>query len=550
MFSPLKPVSLPYLPPSPPSFSSLLLLPPSPPFLSLSLCLSVSLSSQTVDGHLQFRYHLGSGEAVVQQNTEIVNDGQFHSVSVRRTEQSAELVVDGRYINRTTSPGEETTLDIRPGAIYLGAAVDSQGSTSEGFIGCIQGAKLDRKDLPIGGESADFVSTVTSGVEFGCQELTESPQPAGYVYGALAAALFALFLMSTLFVIICVITRRVYEKRKKHTFHTNRRGGTSTSIESAGWHPSTFKPSVSLPHGMYRSTPQMGDTEQEHFERVNIHNLTNGVHSFPPGSSSPSVPATPAFTETSFTFTGNNSAITPTHRAANPQQENPRRVRNPAFPKQSTSNVRDENARVHHTRSPSGAPSMLTDKSEQDDVEVAKYLRKRIREVNHELEDRDYDEMIPYKDEGQFEPLGSIGSLYDILAEADGEHSVLGSPRKQISPTRPSPFTRSPPKHRSPHKVRPPPTEPPPPKLRSSHKLQPPPTEPPPPYQNLSVYNQPMSGLAPVHSRDHSKSSIDEPHRGDYNRKLDRLFEHFHTMTTDFSSELYQDHDIVQKRLI
>ena len=166
------------------------------------------------------------------------------------------------------------------------------------------------------------------------------------------------------------------------------------------------------------------------------------------------------------------------------------------------------------------------------DLEVAKYLRKCIREVNHEIEERDYDEMIPYKDEGQFEPLGSIGSLYDILAEADGEHSVLGSPHKQISPTRPSPFTRSPPK------------------LRSPHKLRPPPTEPPPPYQNLSVYNQPMSGLAPVHSRDHSKSSTDEPHRGDYNRKLDRLFEHFHTMTTDFSSELYQDHDIVEKRLI
>ena len=498
------------------SLSSLLL-----STLSLS---SSSLSSQTVDGHLQFRYQLGSGEAVVQQNTEMLSDGRLHSASVRRTERSAELVVDDRYINRTMSPGEEATLDISPGAIYLGATVDSQGSINEGFIGCIQGAKLDRKDLPIGGESADFVSTVSPGVEFGCQELTESPQPAGYVYGILASALFVLLVMSALFVVICVISRQVYEKRKRHTFRINRRRDTGVSIESTGWHPSMFKPSVSLPHGVYRSTPQMGDTEQEHFERVNIHNLSNGVHSFPPGSSSPSVPATPAFTETSFTFTGNNSAITPTHRAANTQQEN---ARNPAFPKQSTSNVRGE---VHHTRSPSGAPSVLTDKSEQDDVQVAKYLRKRIREVNHEIEERDYDEMIPYKDEGEFEPLGSIGSLYDILAEADQEHSVLGSPRKQIRPTRPSPFTRSPPK------------------LRSSH------SQPPPPYQSTpSLYIQPISGLAPVHSRDQSKSStdLDEPHRGDYNRKLDRLFERFHTMTTDFSSELYhQDHDVVEKRLI
>ena len=157
------------------SLSSLLL-----STLSLS---SSSLSSQTVDGHLQFRYQLGDGEAVVQQNTEMLNDGRLHSASVRRTERSAELVVDDRYINRTMSPGEEATLDISPGAIYLGATVDSQGSINEGFIGCIQGAKLDRKDLPIGGESADFVSTVSPGVEFGCQELTESPQPAGYVYG-------------------------------------------------------------------------------------------------------------------------------------------------------------------------------------------------------------------------------------------------------------------------------------------------------------------------------------------------------------------------------
>ena len=82
------------------------------------------------------------------------------------------------------------------------------------------------------------------------------------------------------------------------------------------------------------------------------------------------------------------------------------------------------------------------------DLEVAKYLRKCIREVNHEIEERDYDE--PYKDKGQFKPLGSIGSLYDILAEADEEHGVFGSPRKQISPTHPSLFTRSPHKLRFP----------------------------------------------------------------------------------------------------
>ena len=54
-----------------------------------------------------------------------------------------------------------------------------------------------------------------------------------------------------------------------------------------------------------------------------------------------------------------------------------------------------------------------------DDNEVGKFVLKRIEAADIDLEAEDRDEMKPFKEEGDFEPLGSVGSLYDILREAD-----------------------------------------------------------------------------------------------------------------------------------
>ena len=70
-----------------------------------------------------------------------------------------------------------------------------------------------------------------------------------------------------------------------------------------------------------------------------------------------------------------------------------------------------------------------------DDNEVGKFVWKRIEAANIDLEAEDRDEIRPFKEEGDFEPLGSVGSLYDILREADENYGPLdGLPASQTQP--------------------------------------------------------------------------------------------------------------------
>jgi hypothetical protein len=101
-----------------------------------------------------------------------------------------------------------------------------------------------------------------------------------------------------------------------------------------------------------------------------------------------------------------------------------------------------------HARSFSGHQSigtMGTEVSEVgsvfDDSDVGKYVLKRIEAANEELKSLEMDQMMPFKEEGHFEPLGSIGSLYDILREGDDNFELLQRPVSIASrpPLKPKP---------------------------------------------------------------------------------------------------------------
>ena len=109
-----------------------------------------------------------------------------------------------------------------------------------------------------------------------------------------------------------------------------------------------------------------------------------------------------------------------------------------------------------HVRSPSGHQSIMTimttaterseaatERSEAasvfDDTEVGHYVLKRIEAANADIDSHEKDEMRPFKEEGEFEPLGSVGSLYDILREADEnygplEHTATPTSRPPVKP--------------------------------------------------------------------------------------------------------------------
>jgi len=217
--------------------------------------------------------------------------------------------------------------------------------------------------------------------------------------------------------------------------------------------------------------------------------------------------------------------------------------RHPGFVKQSTLSRREEDVECHKLRSTSGAQLVATERSDatslsHDDVEVGNYLKKRLQAANLEIQERDYDEMISYKYEGKFEPLGSIGSLYDILQEEESflDPNALQSPHRETNPTHLSPQGQPSTKlfpHGKPAKVHP---------SRG----------PPPAYPSSKGQIHPRSSPhkhPPMHSKDSSKSSLEETYMGDYDKKLDALLERFHNMTTDFSSELDRQ-DQVEKRLV
>jgi len=130
-------------------------------------------------------------------------------------------------------------------------------------------------------------------------------------------------------------------------------------------------------------------------------------------------------------------------------------------------------------------------------VEVGNYLKKRLQAANLEIQERDYDEMISYKYEGKFEPLGSIGSLYDILQEEESflDPNALQSSHRETSPTHLSPQGQPSTKlfpHSKPAKVHL--SRGPPPCLSLLQRPDSPPSSP---------HKHP-----PMHSKDPSKSSL------------------------------------------
>ena len=327
---------------------------------------------QIVEGHLQFRYNLGSGEATARQETAAVDDNVFHEVSVRRTEELAEVVIDNRYVARSSSPGGETTLDIRSDAIYLGATVSAEGEVSQGFSGCLWSVKLDRKDLPVAAENQDFIPVVRSSeIDITCPglgPLSESdPVPVGYIYGGLVGILAVLFLI-VVAVVCCILGRQFYEK-KKQSFRIDT--GTGGEEEEGGGSPTAFawRPAKTED---YRARNFDGSVSSGEFSggNANMNNL-NGRPIFLQPPSTSSLDATPAISETTFTDPEANLLPQRTHhhQHANPPRREQRQlagrasgdreemhVTNPGYMEDSPDSGHGAPRRAYRHRRPSSPP--------------------------------------------------------------------------------------------------------------------------------------------------------------------------------------------------
>ncbi|KAK6179410.1 hypothetical protein SNE40_011777 [Patella caerulea] len=97
------------------------------------------------DGSLQFRFNLGSGEAVIGYNDSRLFDGSWHFVRAQRDKQDAYLEIDGIEIVEGSSPGSYTMLNTNK-MVYLGGMTDvaekTLGKFTTGYTGCIKDITL------------------------------------------------------------------------------------------------------------------------------------------------------------------------------------------------------------------------------------------------------------------------------------------------------------------------------------------------------------------------------------------------------------------------
>ena len=447
-----------------------------------------------------------------------MNDERSHTVSIERKEMTVTVVLDDMYVDRATSLAGNNTLDIRNDRVFLGANVDADGKPSDGFSGCITGAKLNHRDLPLSGSTKYYAANPSSGVDTGC---TFDPPEAGGAFptvvtiAAGGVGFLLLFIALPIGIVICVGGRYAYRRRK---IYNPRRRHESSRSPTFNWQPVSQR-LTNTGDGRHRlmQTSQVSMSDSFALQEMKKQNHSEGGSLFEP--------STPAVSEHAFR-TPEQTPQQPMrqhhsvdegldqdnhHLQGKPmrqhhsvderlEQENHspqskhhvRRlqfhgkqqrddqqqlrqnkllplhttsesavvVQPPSVPKvqtqlsnESTTGVLQSGTQVPpvpiqppsvpqtklskastsarpqvptvpmHTRSLSGHQSVMTTATEAtsvfDDSEVGVYVLKRIEAANEDLKTLQRDEMILFKDEGVFEPLGSIGSLYDIVRDAD-----------------------------------------------------------------------------------------------------------------------------------
>ncbi|XP_017695325.1 PREDICTED: basement membrane-specific heparan sulfate proteoglycan core protein, partial [Lepidothrix coronata] len=101
-----------------------------------------------VGGHLEFRYELGSGPAVLR-STGPVALGQWHWVTAERLNKDGTLVVDDAAPVKRSSPGKSQGLNLRS-PLYLGGTEPPlRPPTNASFRGCIGEVSINGKRLEL-----------------------------------------------------------------------------------------------------------------------------------------------------------------------------------------------------------------------------------------------------------------------------------------------------------------------------------------------------------------------------------------------------------------
>nr|CAD7397014.1 unnamed protein product [Timema cristinae] len=140
---------------------------------------------QIVNGVLQYRFELGSGEGVARVIDVPVSDGSWHMVLLEREGNSARVTVDGRHVAHGSAPGVSDMLNLQSDCLYLGSEVRPHPTilgfedVQQGFTGCMDDVRISGVSVPLhmSGMGSIAVLKRFANVEFGCDTSTMLTAP-------------------------------------------------------------------------------------------------------------------------------------------------------------------------------------------------------------------------------------------------------------------------------------------------------------------------------------------------------------------------------------
>uniref|UniRef100_A0A182QTF4 Fat-like cadherin-related tumor suppressor homolog n=1 Tax=Anopheles farauti TaxID=69004 RepID=A0A182QTF4_9DIPT len=131
---------------------------------------------EIMNGMIQYRFDLGSGEGLVSVSSIFVSDGLWHEVRLEREGNSAKLFVDGKHVAQGNAPGVNGVLNIQSDDIFFGAEVKQHPTVlgfqdvQRGFVGCMDDIRLSKIPVPLHMKGASSVASLKqfANVEFSC----------------------------------------------------------------------------------------------------------------------------------------------------------------------------------------------------------------------------------------------------------------------------------------------------------------------------------------------------------------------------------------------
>ncbi|XP_066592660.1 fat-like cadherin-related tumor suppressor homolog isoform X2 [Prorops nasuta] len=135
---------------------------------------------EVVNGVVQYKFDLGSGEGLVRVSSVYVSDGQWHEIQLERESNSARLVVDGKHVAHGSAPGINDILNLQSDDLYLGAEVKQHPSilgfedVQRGFLGCMDDVRIAKVSVPLHMSGASSVAILKrfANIEFSCDSGT------------------------------------------------------------------------------------------------------------------------------------------------------------------------------------------------------------------------------------------------------------------------------------------------------------------------------------------------------------------------------------------